>query len=112
MDIYKMLKDGMSVEEVTKLFTSAIKNAQAQVEKENKEAEEQAIRAEYVKARKQEAKEALGAALINFALAYDIIDEANEEMVQWVDTTMESLARAVFTTTTLPKSTVWKWRFI
>ena len=112
MDIYKMLKDGMSAEEVAKLFASAIENAQTQIEKENKEAEEQALRAEYIKARKQEAKEALGAALIEFALAYDIIDEANEEIIQWVDATMESLARTVFTTTTLPKPMVWKWRFI
>ena len=85
MDILKLLKQGWSPEDIMEEFDEAMQLALNTYEKEKeeerrKEAERKALeeQREYALMKQKEAREALGAALVGFAVAYDIpnIDEA------------------------------------
>lgn len=85
MDILKLLKQGWSPEDIMEEFDEAMQIALTEYEKyqEEERRKEAARKAqeeqkEYALMKQKEAREALGAALVNFAIAYDItdIDEA------------------------------------
>lgn len=92
MDIYELMKDGRTVEEIRAAFEEAIASAQLQYEQYMEEQErlkrervarelEEACR----KQRLEEARGALGNALIEYFSALDSsIDEAMYETVDWL----------------------------
>lgn len=110
MDIYKLLKEGASAEELVEQFAAAMEEAQARVEREKKEAAERAAQVEWDKTCRAKAREALGAALIDFAIAYGWIDKADEDTLAIVDENMEQYARLLFTGR-MTKPFVMKWRW-
>lgn len=86
MDILKLLKQGWSPEDILEEFDEAMQIALAEYEKyqEEERRKEAARKAqeeqrEYALMKQKEAREALGAALVDFAIAYEIVDEFEEE---------------------------------
>ena len=92
MDILKLLKQGWSPEDIMEEFDEAMRLAQVEYEKyleaERKAEAERAAAAlalEYKKLKQEEAREALGAALIDFALAYELVDEVDEDYISSIE---------------------------
>lgn len=92
MDILKLLKQGWSPEDIMEEFDEAMQLAQVEYEKyleaERKAEAERAAAAlalEYKKLKQEEAREALGAALIDFALAYELVDEVDEDYIASIE---------------------------
>lgn len=90
MNIYELLKDGMTAEEIKEAFDVAMSNAQVQYEKyleeqkriEREKAAKELERA-YKKSHLEECRNALGAAIIDYFSALDI--EVNDKMYETVD---------------------------
>lgn len=102
MDILKLLKDGWSPEDIMEEFDEAMQLAQVEYEKyleEQRKAEEAkaaaALALEYKKLKQEEARTALGAALIDFALAYELIDEVDEDYLSSIDKYIDLLKTPV-----------------
>ena len=92
MDILQLLKQGWSPEDIMEEFDEAMQLAQVEYEKyleaERKaEAEKEAkmLALEYKKLKQEEARTALGAALIDFALAYELVDEVDEDYISSIE---------------------------
>ena len=92
MDILKLLKQGWSPEDIMEEFDEAMQLALNAYEKEKeeerrKEAERKAQeeQKEYALMKQQEARVALGAALIDFALAYELVDEVDEDYIPSIE---------------------------
>lgn len=92
MDILKLLKQGWSPEDVMEEFDEAMQIALAEYEKyqeeeRRKEAERkvQEEQKEYALMKQKEARVALGAALIDFALAYELVDEVDEDYISSIE---------------------------
>ena len=92
MDILQLLKQGWSPEDIMEEFDEAMQLALNAYEKEKeeerrKEAERKAQeeQKEYALMKQKEAREALGAALIDFALAYELVDEVDEDYISSIE---------------------------
>lgn len=92
MDILKLLKQGWSPEDIMEEFDEAMKIAlneyeKYQEEERRKEAERKAQeeQKEYALMKQKEAREALGAALVNFAIAYELVDEVDEDYISSIE---------------------------
>lgn len=79
MDIYELLKKGKDPEELFEEFTEEVGRAQTRLAKEKEEEELRAKAEKEAADRQAKAREALTAALRDFALAYEIVDEWDEE---------------------------------
>ena len=102
MDILKLLKQGWSPEDIMEEFDEAMRLAQVEYEKyleaERKAEAERAAAAlalEYKKLKQEEAREALGAALIDFALAYELVDEVDEDYISAIERYIDLLKTPV-----------------
>ena len=102
MDILKLLKDGWSPEDIMEEFDEAMRLAQVEYEKyleaERKAEAERAAAAlalEYKKLKQEEARTALGAALIDFALAYELVDEVDEDYLSSIERYIDLLKTPV-----------------
>lgn len=107
MDILKLLKDGWSPEDIMEEFDEAMQLAQVEYEKyleaERKAEAERAAAAlalEYKKLKQEEARTALGAALIDFALAYELVDEVDEDYISSIEKYVDLLKSPVSTVCT------------
>ena len=112
MDILKLLKDGWSPEDIMEEFDEAMQLAQVEYEKyleEQRKLEEAkaaaALALEYKKLKQEEAQTALGAALIDFALAYELVDEVDEDYLSSIDKYIDLLKSPVPKTCTARVST-------
>ena len=104
MDILKLLKQGWSPEDIMEEFDEAMQLAQVEYEKyleaERKAEAERAAAAlalEYKKLKQEEARVTLGAALINFALAYELVDEVDEDYISSIEKYIDLLKSPVST---------------
>ena len=79
MDIYELLKKGKDPEELFEEFAEEVGRAQDRLAKEKEEEELRAKAEKEAVDRQTKAREALTAALKDFALAYEIVDEWDEE---------------------------------
>lgn len=98
MDILALLKEGTSVEDITEDFFDALQDAQEEYEKWKKEQEERAKAAaarkmeqEFKKQRQDLAREALGAAIVNYFEALDI--KVTEQTMADVDLIIDALPK-------------------
>lgn len=108
MDIYKMLKDGVDVEALADMFTNAVEEAQARIEKEKKEEAERKERAEYASKRRKETREALGNALIEFAIAHDLAEHWTERNYSAMEQIVDQMPRVIENIT---ENRPFAWRF-
>lgn len=112
MDILQLLKQGWSPEDIMEEFDEAMQLALNAYEKEKeeerrKEAERKALeeQREYALMKQKEAREALGAALVDFAIAYGVIDEFDEEDFLALDNYLLNCAKSAVLG---PSITVWR----
>ena len=107
MDILKLLKQGWSPEDIMEEFDEAMQLALVEYEKyleaERKAEAERAAAAlalEYKKLKQEEARVALGAALIDFAIAYELVDEVDEDYISSIEKYIDLLKSPVSTVCT------------
>lgn len=98
MDILKLLKEGATVESITEDFFDALTEAQDQYDKWKEEEEKKAamlaqkkLEEEYAKKRKAKAREALGAAMIEYFSTLDVA--IDEETYKNVDLIIDALPK-------------------
>jgi arginyl-tRNA synthetase len=108
MDIYKMLKDGVDVETLAEMFEDAVEEAQARLEQEKKEEAERKERAEYASKRRKETREALGNALIEFAIAHDLTEHWTERNYCAIEQIIDQMPRVIKNIT---ENIPYAWRF-
>ena len=92
MDILKLLKEGMTPDEVMEDFMDELAEAKAEYEEwlEELERQKQALAAreaerEFKQKRLEDARSALGAALVEYFSALDLpIDEKSYENIDWI----------------------------
>ena len=92
MDILKLLKEGMTADEIYDDFMDALTDAQTEykeyleeVERRKKEQEAKELERAYKKQRLEECRSALGAAIINYFSALDLtVDDKTFEAVDWI----------------------------
>lgn len=96
MDILKLLKEGMSVEDITEDFFDALSDAQEEYEEYLKEQEEKRkaaearkVELEYKKTKQQEARAAVGAAIVNYFESLGIV--ITENMLEDIDNIIDLL---------------------
>ena len=91
MDILQLLRQGWSPEDIMEEFDEAMQLALSVYEREEEERHREAERKaqeekkEYALMKQKEAREALGAALIDFAIAYELVDEVDEDYVSSIE---------------------------
>ena len=96
MDILKLLKEGMCVEDITEDFFGELRDAQEEYEEYLKEQEEKRKAAEarrmeleYKKTKQQEARAAVGAAIVNYFESLGIV--ITENMLEDIDNIIDLL---------------------
>lgn len=98
MDILALLKDGASVEEIVEDFFDALVEAQTEYEEWQKEEKRKAealaqkrLEEEYKMKKVEEARQEVGAAILNYFSALDI--QVEEDMIENVDCIVEALPK-------------------
>ena len=98
MDILKLLKEGISVEEITEDFFDALEDAQNEYDQWQEEEKRKAaalaqkkLEEEYVKEKRAKAREALGAAIIEYFSTLDVA--IDEETYKNVDLIIDALPK-------------------
>ena len=92
MNILELLKNGKTVEDITEDFFTAMEESQAAYEKWKEEEEEKrraaaqrALELEYKKSKQEQARKALGAAIVDYFSSLDIkVTEKTLEEVEWI----------------------------
>ena len=119
MDILKLLKQGWSPEDIMEEFDEAMRLAQVEYEKHleaERKAEAERVTAalalEYKKLKQEEARTALGAALIDFALAYELVDEVDENYISAIERYIDLLKTPVSTVCTGAKGSKFNGKVI
>lgn len=112
MDILKLLKEGMSVEDITEDFFDALSDAQEEYEEYLKEQEEkrkvaEARKAEleYKKKKQQEARAAVGAAIVNYFESLGIV--ITESMLEDIDNIIDALPQLKVVKNWNPWRDIW-----
>ena len=96
MDILKLLKEGMSADEIYDEFLDALTDAQTEykeyleeVERRKKAQEAKELERAYKKSHLEECRSALGAAIVDYFLALEI--DVNDKMYEQVDWIIDAL---------------------
>lgn len=96
MDILKLLKEGMSADEIYDDFMDALTDAQTEykeyleeVERRKKAQEAKELERAYKKSHLEECRSALGAAIVDYFLALEI--DVNDKMYEQVDWIIDAL---------------------
>ena len=96
MDILKLLKEGVSVEDITEDFFNALSDAQEayevylkEQEEKRKAAEARKAELEYKKTKQQEARAAVGASIVNYFETLDIV--VTEKTLKDIDCIVDAL---------------------
>ena len=96
MDILKLLKEGMSADEIYDDFMDALTDAQTEykeyleeVERRKKAQEAKELERAYKKSHLEECRSALGAAIVDYFLALEI--DVNDKMYETVDWIIDAL---------------------
>lgn len=112
MDILKLLKEGISVEDITEDFFDALESAQEDYEEWKKEQEEKAkaeaakkLEQEYLKKKQQEARASVGAAIVNYFETLGIV--ITEEMLKDVDYIVDALPQIKVIQDWTPWKGIW-----
>lgn len=98
MDILKLLKEGATVESITEDFFDALEDAQSEYDKWQEEEKKKAaalaqkkLEEEYARERRAKAREALGAAIIEYFSTLDVA--IDEETYKNVDLIIDALPK-------------------
>lgn len=113
MSILDWLKEGKTVESLTEEFYDALEEAVAQYEQWQKEEEEKAkaeaakkLELEYKRHKQSEARQALGAAIVNYFEALDMA--VSEKTLKDIDYIIEALPQIQVVTHQHPWKGLWR----